>query len=155
MVFAGRGGVFCDEKKLPNLDVVVVALALVLVGGMVEVVESSMGSVGRLFSLLRSGLDSLVDMVLGDGERLGIVSGSIAGMPTGTVADVPVNHEAIPPLDLSATLITPSVSPVRVGINDSTTSCCRAGAARGEGGCLRSGLFDSEVRKGSSVVSDL
>lgn len=155
-MFGGLEGVFGEEKKPPNLEVVVFALVFALVGVVEGIFEGEgIGIVGRFLSLPRSGLASRNDIVLADGERLGVPSGVMAGTPTGTGADVPVNHEAIPPFDLSATLMTPSLSPVSVGMNVSTSiSRSEFSLIGDEELCFRSGLLESELRKGRRAVSD-
>ena len=50
-----------------------------------------------------------------------LVSCSMMGTPTVTGAEDPLNHELSPPL-LSAILITPSLSPVRVGMKSPSMS---------------------------------
>jgi hypothetical protein len=110
------------EKKLPNLEVVVVALMFVdevVVKGVGF--KSGIGRLGRFFSLLLSGLASLNDIVAG-GNNSDDLSGVKAGMPTGTGADEPENHEDIPALDLSANFIPRSLSPVKEGIYGSTST---------------------------------
>ena len=113
-------GVFGDEKKL-NRDVP--ELAVVLLGVvLVEELDSSVGSVGRRFASFAAGRSGLVEReedIVGVELRL---SWSENGRPSCTGAEDPVNHDASPPRDLSATLIFPSLSPVRVGMKPSSSS---------------------------------
>lgn len=98
-----------------------------------------MGRVGLVFGFPLAGLVSRMDVMFGCSDS--------SGMPNGTGFEDPVNQEARP-FDLSATLITPSLSPVKVGMKSSTTSCF---------GLFRSGLFEFVLvgdRKGNNAVSD-
>lgn len=70
---------------------------------------------GRFCSLV-GGLGPTGDVELLLVGEEGMLSGSITDVPTGTEAEEPVNQDAMPPLDLSATLMMPSLSPVSVGI---------------------------------------
>jgi hypothetical protein len=82
----------------------------------------------------------------------GVISCSIIGIPTDTGADDPVNQDARP-LRGEASFITPSVSPVSVGMKASSsrplsTSCFVFSV-------FRSGLLDfGDGRKGSRDVND-
>ncbi len=141
------------EKNPPNREVV--ALVIVLAGLEMGGFRGSEDErVGRLccFPGDCSKLGSLKDTESGV-EDVDVRSGS---MPTVTGADDPVNHEAIPPFDLSASLMTPSLSPVSVGINASTSNSGRDLSLMGEGifASFRSGLREVEIRKGSKDVSD-
>jgi hypothetical protein len=114
-------GVLGEEKKLKRE---VLLVAVLDDGGFVGVElfmlfeESKVESVGRFFSFAagRSGDASREDIVDGLED-----SCSPTGMPTDTGADEPVNHELRPPLDLSATLIVPSLSPVSVGMKSASS----------------------------------
>lgn len=132
-------GVFGEEKKLVSRDA-----ALVFFTGVTFALEidSIAGSVGLFFSFPLSGLVSRILDMFGWNVS--------SGMPNCTGAEDPVNHEASP-FDLSATFITPSLSPVNVGMKSSTSCfglCC---------GLFRSGLFELVLvgdRKGNKDVSD-
>jgi hypothetical protein len=112
-------GVFGLEKKL-NLDVPELAVGL-LGAVFAKELESSVGSVGRCFASFagRSGLVDREEDIVGLGLR---VSCSETGTPSWMGAEVPENHDARPPRDLSSTLIFPSLSPVRVGMKFSSIS---------------------------------
>jgi hypothetical protein len=109
-----------EEKKLKR-DVLLVFEAGVLVGVVLFVLfeGSRVGRVGRFLSFAagRSGDASREDMVVEGLED----SCCATSIPTDTGADDPVNHELSPPFDLSATLIVPSLSPVRVGIKSASS----------------------------------
>lgn len=131
-------GVF-GEKKL-NLDACdfdCVVLKLL--------VESTVCSVGGFwrFPGCRSGDVDLEEDIEGGGGS----SFSPTGMPRATGAEDPVNQEASPPFDLSASFIKPSRSPVRVDMNSSSIFCFTG---------LRSGDFEfgRGARKGSKSVSE-
>lgn len=121
-------GVFGEEKNAKR-DVEAGAL------GVEDVLlpESVLESVGRFFNFAagRSG----------DASREGLEgvkpSCSMIGIPTATGAEEPVNHDASPPLDRSSTFITPSLSPVSVGMKPSSVVSRFSGLL-----LLRSGDFD-------------
>lgn len=99
--------------------------------------ETSMGIVGLFFNLfVRSG--SVEEDGIGD-------SFSSTGIPNGTGAEVPENQDPNPPfVDLSATFITPSLSPVRVAMNSTMFSFFVLRSSEGE--------FSPRGREGDSVV---
>lgn len=117
MISFGRSfvlSVFSEEdlgEKNPNRPVVW--------GFPVAGLDTSIGIVGLFFSfpVVRSGD---VDREVEDGGADSSVSPT--GIPKGTGADVPENQDPNPPFDLSATFMTPSLSPVRVAINSTMFS---------------------------------
>ncbi len=113
-VFCGFEGVL-GEVKNAKRDVDVEAG---FDAGEILLVDSVLGSVGLFFNFAggRSG----------EGSREGILDGgepscSMIGNPTWTGADDPVNQDARP-RDRSSTFITPSLSPVSVGMKPSSPS---------------------------------
>lgn len=130
-------GVF-GEKKL-NLEVAFDCVVFVLV------VDSSVGRVGRFCSFpgCRSGeADREEDCDGGAGSSF-----SPTGTPRATGAEDPVNQDAIPPFDLSASFIKPSRSPVSVGMNSSSIFCF-VGVLSGDFEVWR------DARKGNNSVSE-
>lgn len=136
------GGLFGLEKKLN--------LPPVEVGAFVGVdADSMVARVGRFrsFAAARSGEVSRDD-IFEDGEH---DSCSVTGTPIATGALEPENHELRPPRGFSSILITPSRSPVNVGMNSSSNSICVFSFF----GLFRSGLLELDfVRNGSKAVSD-
>lgn len=72
--------------------------------------------VGRFCSTGRSGETDLEEVEDGSSGSVFSPKGNDIGV------DDPVNQELSPPLDLSATFITPSLSPVKVGMNSVSMS---------------------------------
>jgi len=107
-----------EEKKLLKSPVA----ALAGVGACVFALEleSMAGSVGLFFNFpgcdWRSG-DASREEERGDADFC-----SMLGIPNETDAEDPVNQDASPPFDRSSTLITPSRSPVSVGMKPSSSS---------------------------------
>jgi hypothetical protein len=142
-------GVLGLEKKL-NRDAAGVAVVEALPGGDMLEFESRDGSVGLFFSFAPclSGLGSREERFV----EAGVKSCSMIGIPTDTGADDPVNQDARP-LRGAASFITPSLSPVSVGMKSFSplsppTSCLVFSL-------FRSGLLDfADGRKGSRDVSD-
>jgi hypothetical protein len=135
------GGLFGLEKKLNLPPVEADAFAVDA--------DSMVARVGRFrsFAAARSGKVSRDD-IFEDGEH---DSGSVAGTPIATGALEPENHELRPPRGFSSILITPSRSPVNVGMNSSSNSICVFSFF----GVFRSGLLELDfVRNGSKAVSD-
>jgi hypothetical protein len=133
-------GVFGEEKKL-NLEVCGGFDCVVLI----LLVDSNVCSVGLFLSFpaCRSGdVDRDEDIEGGAGSPF-----SPTCTPRATGAEDPMNQDANPPFDLSATFIEPSRSPVSVGMN--SPSIFRFSG-------LRSGDFEfwRDVRKGSRSVSE-
>jgi hypothetical protein len=101
-----------EEKNPPNIPVCGF-------GDGVLLVNSSDETVGRLFSFppILSG-DVLRDEdIEGGGGR------ALSPKGSGIGAEEPANQELNPPFDLSATFMTPSLSPVRVGMKPVSISC--------------------------------
>jgi hypothetical protein len=127
-VFWVFDGVFGDEK---NAKRDVGAGAFGVLDMLLE--ESVLDNVGRFFNFAagRSGDASR------DGVE-GVEKVSMVGIPTARGAEEPVNHDASPPLDRSSTFMTPSLSPVSVGMKPSSCISFRFSGLL----LLRSGDFD-------------